>query len=75
MPQSEWISVGDRLPDDALYVLVHGGSAEDLTGSWLAVAVYEAGDWVDSGGNFLSCHFDGDVTHWMDLPAEPEVRA
>jgi len=54
---SDWISVEDRLPDDDVDVLIHGGTfgvgyREDDT--W-----YELLPWTKS------------PTHWMPLPEPP----
>lgn len=57
---SEWISVGDRLPDIERRYLIWSwgahGIAEWYDGCWLSIAHN-----VESG-----------ITHWMPLPDPPE---
>lgn len=62
---SEWISVGERLPEDGVCVL-----AWDIREKCVRVA------YIDSV--FFMVGFDDDtpisVSHWMTLPEPPEVK-
>ena len=60
---SEWISVEDRLPEDAYFVL-----AFEDTGLMRVVCFYD-NRWEDN----LDYVIEG-VTHWMPLPKPPESR-
>jgi hypothetical protein len=62
VPQKQWISVNDRLPEDGQSVLVH------YVDGWMPVAHLLNGKWYQSGGetSWLS------VTHWMPLPEPPK---
>lgn len=74
---SKWIKISERLPleldETAFYrsemVIVSNGTD-------VGFAVYEAGN--DFGnlwrGFSKQSDYDGDVTHWMPLPAPPEAE-
>ncbi|MCK5601942.1 DUF551 domain-containing protein [Candidatus Pacearchaeota archaeon] len=61
----EWISVEDRLPDDAVTVLIYflaplnSGCGIESSERW-------KGKWITPGSN--ACDF---ITHWQPLPADP----
>ena len=59
----QWISVKDRLPDSGTGVLV-------FTDDYCAYTAHYDGYWWLSGEPTLSYN----VTHWMPLPAPPEVE-
>ena len=58
-----WISVKDRVPESGIDVLV-------FTDDYCAYTAHYDGYWWLSGEPTLSY----DVTHWMPLPAPPEVE-
>ena len=58
-----WISVKDRVPESGIGVLV-------FTDDYCAYTAHYDGYWWLSGEPTLSY----DVTHWMPLPAPPEVE-
>lgn len=61
-----WISVKDRLPENARFVLICLGRAIPQIGRYLN----EDGWWIRNSGILKS---SGDiVTHWMPLPEVPE---
>ena len=69
---NQWISVKDRLPDDASDVLAY---YDDGTESRIIPVNYYKGCWYD-------CVFDraidgletGFIKYWMSLPKAPEVK-
>lgn len=61
---TEWVSVEERLPEDAFTRLVFA--------TFRTVAYYEDGSWWRTGGLGAE-RFEG-VTHWMPLPPPPEPR-
>ena len=61
--QPHWISVKDRVPESGIGVLV-------FTDDYCAYTAHYDGYWWLSGEPTLSY----DVTHWMPLPAPPEVE-
>lgn len=65
-----WISVEDRLPENAQFVLICLGRSIPLIGRYLN----EDGWWIRNSG-FLK-NWGDTVTHWMPLPEVPpkEVR-
>ena len=80
-----WISVKDKLPDlhDDVWEdgdeVVHYKVSDPVlcvyNGGEQTVAVYEIDSDVDFGG-WVNCHDSSNlhtVTHWMELPALPEV--
>tara|TARA_R110000851_G_scaffold101313_1_gene217394 strand:+ start:557 stop:862 length:306 start_codon:yes stop_codon:yes gene_type:complete len=68
LKQREWISVDDRLPEDCVTVLVHGGCAHysKANGKWYTMMErlnngdYRQISWI--------------VTHWMPLPTPPKEQ-
>lgn len=66
---SEWISVEDRLPEEAQEVLCFRGT--DI-GALMDVYTY-IGDnkWEDSYENWNYGDLEG-ITHWMPLPEPPK---
>lgn len=60
----QWISVKDRLPEPGSYVLVFTNDYCDYT------AHYDGYWWLSGEEPTLSY----EVTHWMPLPAPPEVE-
>lgn len=77
--QGEWISVKDRLPRTGEAVLVV------WSGTVQSIAYKRTGRGFGCSDGYeweTACSVDGDeaipdaeVTHWMPLPAPPEVRA
>lgn len=62
-PESEWISVDDRLPSDDRIVLVEGG-----------IARYEGGNWHSlTGINYPGRIITWIVTDWMEFPLREEL--
>ena len=67
----EWVSVKDRLPDEAGYFLVF---ANDIINSWQQVLEfyicpeYQSREWHFLNGNDFPCI----VTHWVPLPKPPK---
>lgn len=63
----EWISVNDSLPETGKRVLTYADNgamfAAHLDGYW----------YVDTGEMYYSTPL-ANITHWMPLPAPPEVR-
>lgn len=59
-----WISVKDRLPNNAEYVIIY--SARGCFKYAIA--------WYSSGGKWIKDdhEFVGVVTHWMPLPEKPK---
>ena len=68
LKQREWISVDDRLPEDCVTVLVHGGCAHysKANGKWYTMMErlnngdYRQISWI--------------VTQWMPLPTPPKEQ-
>ena len=58
---SEWISVKDKLPQEAALVIIWGGVGSYLGGVWFTHTRCEAKiiQW--------------EVTHWMPLPEPPAI--
>lgn len=61
----EWVSVLDRLPDDAITVLVHSPTASEPV--WLAYFDAEQLLWRWVSGEVV----EELVAHWMELPEPP----
>ena len=73
---SGWISVEDRLPDDATWVLVYA-QFPDLESRVVTMAFFEGAN--DEGEIFWLCHNDTKklsewegVNYWMPLPEPPK---
>lgn len=59
-----WIPVGERLPEDAVTVLVHGGCA-----------YYQSHDgWFTLMGGDAHRRIQWEVTHWQPLPPPYSAR-
>lgn len=56
--ESRWVPVGERLPEDGYTVLAVDGN------EMIGTAFLQLGIWYVDG-----CLDDGDVTHWLPLPA------
>lgn len=68
--QPQWISVKDRLPDDASDVLAYYDCGD--TGQVMFVNYYK-NNWYDAVFNDLIDDLEqGCITHWMSLPKPPE---
>ena len=66
-----WISVEERLPKINTDVLVCN---EDYGKSLLGFAIcaqWDGAEWMETWNNKDAVHY---VTHWMPLPAPPEVE-
>lgn len=68
---SDWVDVGEKLPDDCELVLFRLGK--------LLAPKTEKGIWLAGCGSFeteYSCEFFtvDEVTHWMPLPKPPETK-
>ena len=59
--RSEWISVDERLPDEAERVLVYGENG-------ICFANRYKDDWL------MPMLYAGEVTHWMPLPEPPMMK-
>lgn len=81
---SNWISVEDRLPEiDYQNVLVfcYGGNiqttkfhSDRFIFKWEKANCYTRKSFGKYSGHFMLCHESGyKVTHWMPLPATPEL--
>jgi len=72
--ESRWIPVAERLPEPRMVVAVYvqGDAPADRS---ITVAHHWLGQWRSTyaGEEPLEewCNVDGDVTHWMPLPAPP----
>lgn len=71
-PQSEWVSVGDRLPDEGDYVIVVGNGVTQYQ-------TYFHEECMVNGCSMWFCYSDevdpvpmSDVTHWQPLPTAPK---
>jgi len=67
---SEWISVNDRLPEEGReWVLVFADGAMNCM-----MFNRSSGSFYDA--TYAQCHnvCIDDITHWMPLPAAPEVK-
>ena len=79
IPQSEWIPVSERLPEDETEVLIQIGQSMTVGYHKFDHTIYppefkdenETG-WYDSKDDFIGCSFE--VTAWMPLP-EPYKEA
>ncbi len=72
-----WISVEDRLPGISKFKLVvckTGG--EIFTIRTPLLAIFLNGEWKCCGSDFgpVDLPINGEVTHWMELPALPEEK-
>jgi hypothetical protein len=67
----KWIPVSERLPEEDQEVLVWNGGGQCLK-PWQGhvLCEYRNGEWRESQESDL---YPG-ITHWMPLPAPPEVK-
>lgn len=70
----EWISVGYRLPEDSVRVIIARKNG------LVSIGFYDEDDvinlpWCDRNGKSRNGEWCNDVTHWMPLPAPPAVEA
>ena len=65
----EWISVNDRLPEAGGYVVCIA-KRNPFSRFMPMVARIEKNGWV----NPITEQYISEVTHWMPLPLEPEVK-
>ncbi len=74
-PQSDWISVADRLPDEDGFVIARsiGGDSLDSRHSTGTIILYFS-SLMEKGFEFQSQHRASHVTvtHWMQLPTPPK---
>ena len=65
MPWIQWISVKDLYPNDERSVIVRG------EGGWKDLCYWNSyyKTWYDSAKDYP---IPSEITHWMDLPEEPE---
>lgn len=71
--RSEWISVGDRLPeeDDIVLVIANGTPRTNIT----LKEAYQLAEWCQEDGWILQefpAWEDAEIAHWMPLPDPPE---
>ena len=59
----DWISVKDRLPEDAQYVIAFNGR------TMMSVFYFDIGAWKTCDNWCLAC-----VTHWLPLPEPPKME-
>lgn len=59
-----WISVEERLPNEAVRVLTYSGDI--VKENWLFTVAFSGGERKEWK------YMDGFVTHWMPLPAPPK---
>lgn len=73
MPSANsWIPCSERMPDEpGIHVLATDGIR--IMESWYEIVEGRA-LWVDNYTMYVNVNF-GEVTHWMPLPAMPEVTA
>ena len=69
--QQEWISVKDKLPDDASDVLAYYDCGD--SGHVIFVNYYK-NCWYDVFNDLIDDLEQGYITHWMPLPEPPEVN-
>jgi hypothetical protein len=62
-----WISVKDRLPKMPTWVLTYHDPGTPYSNGYIL-------DCYDSDGWYEGTLWEYDVTHWMELPAAPEVE-
>lgn len=80
-PRVEWIPVTERLPERTGDVLIHTSTAGNP--SWVGLGCfYKKGDYIEADRFIAWCGDlpasdcnDGEVTHWMPLPPQPEGGA
>ena len=65
-PQSEWISVDDRLPSEDVPVICY---SNDIVTGWQVVLFVSDSFWMESS---TGAPYPAIVTHWMPLPAPPK---
>lgn len=70
----QWISVGDRLPEDGVGVLVCDNFLPEINSLGenmnLSVASIYNGEWEDYNGDAHT--YADNITHWMPLPEPPK---
>lgn len=71
-PQSDWISVGDRLPDNSGFVIARsvGGDTDYSTATVILYFSLIAGKGREFQSQNRASHTT--VTHWMPLPTAPK---
>ena len=62
-PASDWIPVGDSLPDDELEVLIHAPDCDPD----VCVGYHDGDHWRNVHAERVG------VTHWMALPLPPKA--
>ena len=63
-PQSEWISVEDKLPEQGDVVLC---KCNDIVNGWKEVLTYN-GYWMHKDENRVFTYYPAIVTEWMYIP-------
>ena len=66
MPDMEWISVNEHLPDDPSWVLVYADGAMNCM-------AFDEGQWKEWTAAKAHNIFLPAITHWMPLPKPPTI--
>jgi len=67
-----WISVGERLPEKHVEVLICTENYGKNELGFATVAVWDGSEWIETWDRQKSVHY---VSHWMPLPEPPKEDA